>query len=281
MALTFLVRFDKGKSIERMVLSYAINSSTCMTLLFYAQGKYQTTIGEDFNLGLSQPVVSRIINKISDLIAVHLLTKICTFSNANLVIVNVNARYPGATHDSAIWNTSTIHRHLKRKYQEGRRNCYLLGDSVYPIQPWLMTPIHGALPNTPEASYNELNCRARNVAERRFWYGRHVLGVFRVLHYSHSTAGRIIYACAVLHNICRRYNIEDNDSDEEDDAQNNEDDDIFNSSIELPNFTKSRVEQLESIVDRWLFFFKYAEETTDEDLRKIAEKAPIIKLAYD
>ncbi|GFR14400.1 transposase [Trichonephila clavata] len=51
--------------------------------------------------------------------------------------------------------------------------------------------------------------------------------------------------------------------------------------IELPKFTKSRVEQLESIVDRWLFFFKYAEETTDEDLRKIAEKAPIIKLAYD
>ncbi|WP_353273025.1 Rpn family recombination-promoting nuclease/putative transposase [Wolbachia endosymbiont (group A) of Portevinia maculata] len=51
--------------------------------------------------------------------------------------------------------------------------------------------------------------------------------------------------------------------------------------IELPKFTKSKVEQLESIVDRWLFFFKYAEETTDEDLKKIAEKAPIIKLAYD
>ncbi|WP_375604398.1 Rpn family recombination-promoting nuclease/putative transposase [Wolbachia endosymbiont of Anurida maritima] len=51
--------------------------------------------------------------------------------------------------------------------------------------------------------------------------------------------------------------------------------------IELPKFTKSRVEQLESIVDRWLFFFKYAEETTDEDLMRIAEKAPIIKLAYD
>ncbi|MDR2046210.1 MAG: Rpn family recombination-promoting nuclease/putative transposase [Rickettsiales bacterium] len=45
--------------------------------------------------------------------------------------------------------------------------------------------------------------------------------------------------------------------------------------IELPKFTKSKVEQLESIVDRWLFFFKYAEETTDEDLKKIAEKAPI------
>ncbi|WP_454897117.1 Rpn family recombination-promoting nuclease/putative transposase, partial [Wolbachia pipientis] len=51
--------------------------------------------------------------------------------------------------------------------------------------------------------------------------------------------------------------------------------------IELPKFTKSKVGQLETTVERWCFFFKYAEETTDEDLRKIAEKSPIIKLAYD
>ncbi|WP_264707435.1 Rpn family recombination-promoting nuclease/putative transposase [Wolbachia endosymbiont (group A) of Acrocera orbiculus] len=51
--------------------------------------------------------------------------------------------------------------------------------------------------------------------------------------------------------------------------------------IELPKFAKNKVEQLESIVERWCFFFKYAEETTEEDLKEIAEKAPIIKLAYD
>ncbi|WP_264705319.1 Rpn family recombination-promoting nuclease/putative transposase [Wolbachia endosymbiont (group A) of Gymnosoma rotundatum] len=51
--------------------------------------------------------------------------------------------------------------------------------------------------------------------------------------------------------------------------------------IELPKFSKSKVEQLESTVERWCFFFKYAEETTEEDLKEIAEKAPIIKLAYD
>ncbi len=51
--------------------------------------------------------------------------------------------------------------------------------------------------------------------------------------------------------------------------------------IELPKFTKNRVEQLESTIERWCFFFKYAEDTTDEDLRDIAEKSPIIKLAYD
>lgn len=51
--------------------------------------------------------------------------------------------------------------------------------------------------------------------------------------------------------------------------------------IELPKFTKNKVEQLESTVERWCFFFRYAEDTTDEDLKDIAEKSPIIKLAYD
>ena len=51
--------------------------------------------------------------------------------------------------------------------------------------------------------------------------------------------------------------------------------------IELPKFTKNRVEQLENTTERWCFFFKYAEETTEEDLKKIAAEAPIIKLAYD
>ncbi|WP_187470059.1 Rpn family recombination-promoting nuclease/putative transposase, partial [Wolbachia endosymbiont of Drosophila sechellia] len=51
--------------------------------------------------------------------------------------------------------------------------------------------------------------------------------------------------------------------------------------IELPKFAKNKVEQLESTIERWCFFFKYAEDTTDEDLKDIAEKSPIIKLAYD
>src|SRR6266576_3112717 len=51
--------------------------------------------------------------------------------------------------------------------------------------------------------------------------------------------------------------------------------------IELPKFKKDKVEQLESTIERWCFFFKHAEDTTDEDLKEIAKKAPIIKLAYD
>ncbi|KAJ8915388.1 hypothetical protein NQ315_008275 [Exocentrus adspersus] len=130
----------------------------------------------------------------------------CEIFDSNLTILNVNARYRGAVHDAAIWEGLTIHRHLKRKYQEGTRNNYLLGDSGYPLQPWLMTPLPDALPNTPEAVYNERHIRTRNVAERGFgvWKARfRCLRKDRVLHYSHAAAARIIYACAVLHNAAQ------------------------------------------------------------------------------
>ncbi|XP_018569519.1 putative nuclease HARBI1 [Anoplophora glabripennis] len=257
------------------------------SLLFYSQGGYQTTVGEDYNLGISQPMISRILNKISNLISVHLLPRYIKFPttanevinvkegflnkgflfpnvigtidcthiaivspkidhpvtpavaylnrkgfhsinvqaifDSNLMILNVNARYPGAVHDAAIWEASSIHRYCRRRYQEGIRNNYLLGDSGYPIQPWLMTPILDAPPNTPQAVYNDRHIRTRNVVERGFgvWKARfRCLRKDRVLHYSHATAGRIIYACAVLHNICRKYNIQN-----ELDANMNDDED--------------------------------------------------------
>ncbi|CAH1997553.1 unnamed protein product [Acanthoscelides obtectus] len=244
------------------------------SLLFYAHGGYQTTVGHDFNIGISQPVMSRLINKISRLIALHLSPRYIRFPttseevrrvkdgflenhqfpnvvgvidcthiaivppktddpinpsvayinrkgfhsvnvqaifDSHLMITNVNAKYPGAVHDAAIFDSSNIQRHLKQKYEDGRRNCYLLGDSGYPLQPWLLTPILATRANTPEAHYNSIHINTRNVVERGFgiWKARfRCLRKDRVLHYSHDTSGMIIYACAVLHNICRIYNAE-------------------------------------------------------------------------
>lgn len=85
--------------------------------------------------------------------------------DANLMILNVNANYGGATHDSFIWRNSNIRRHLEQ-YNQHDRNCWLLGDSGYPQEPWLMTPIRGMPRECPEGRYTTALTRTRNCAER-------------------------------------------------------------------------------------------------------------------
>jgi hypothetical protein len=49
----------------------------------------------------------------------------------------------------------------------------------------------------------------------------------------------------------------------------------------LPKFPKTKEDQLENIVEKWVYFFKYAEETSEEDLERIIGSDLIIKRAYE
>jgi predicted transposase/invertase (TIGR01784 family) len=51
--------------------------------------------------------------------------------------------------------------------------------------------------------------------------------------------------------------------------------------IELPKFPKTKEDQLESIIEKWIYFFKYASETSEEDLKKIVGSDEIIGRAYN
>ena len=50
--------------------------------------------------------------------------------------------------------------------------------------------------------------------------------------------------------------------------------------LELPKFQKS-IAELSTISDKWMYFFKNAEETTESDLEKLVGKDMIIERAYD
>lgn len=77
-----------------------------------------------------------------------------------------------------------------------------------------MTPIVGATPGSAEEYYTKLHCVARNTIERTIgilknrW--RCLLG-HRVLHYHPDTAAKIINACCVLHNICNKVRLGEDD----------------------------------------------------------------------
>ncbi|KAG5880089.1 hypothetical protein JTB14_011592 [Gonioctena quinquepunctata] len=104
-----------------------------------------------------------------------------------------------------IWRRSAIRQELQNCYEAGDTNSWLLGDSGYPLEPWLMTPVPNAAEGTPEMRYNFRHASARNVIERcngvlknRF---RCLLGE-RKLRYDSEKVGTIVVACCVLHNIC-------------------------------------------------------------------------------
>lgn len=149
----------------------------------------------------------------------------------------MNSRYPGATHDSSIWKSCVVYAHMVDEHNTNPDNktwllgklcfnifhCeqifilfYSTGDSGYPLQPWLMTPVMN--PRTDaEKHYNKMHAKTRSKVERcigvlknRF---RCLLGERKLL-YSHQKASKIIVSCVVLHNYMNnRGDLDLNDND--------------------------------------------------------------------
>lgn len=134
------------------------------------------------------------------------------------------ARWPGGSHDAFIWRGSS----LREVFTDGfiPEKNFLIGDSGYPLEPWMMTPFENE-DTERRKKYNETHRRARNVVERCF-------GVLKsrfkclsdsggILMYAPNKVCRIVIACAVLHNICMTYNISADAYDDDSDHSDTED----------------------------------------------------------
>ncbi|XP_022179580.1 putative nuclease HARBI1 [Myzus persicae] len=161
--------------------------------------------------------------------------------DSNLKILNVNALFPGSTHDTHVWNNSKVLPILQELHRRNYNNFYLLGDSGYALRQWLLTPIPD--PSTEaEENYNRRQMSTRSIIERcngvlkmRF----RCLLRDRTLHYKPEKASSIINACVVLHNMCITNNVPMPDGPNIEDLDNLgmvEDQDIladFNRNIDL------------------------------------------------
>ncbi|KAJ8710251.1 hypothetical protein PYW07_009617 [Mythimna separata] len=76
-------------------------------------------------------------------------------------ILNVNAKYGGATHDAFIWENSIANNYMQELHRNNE-HVWLLGDSGYPQRPWLMTPIPDATEGTPAYKYTAIHGKTRN-----------------------------------------------------------------------------------------------------------------------
>lgn len=113
---------------------------------------------------------------------------------------DIVARWPGSAHDSNIFNNSTI----KTKFEnEEFSNSIILGDSGYPLLPYLITPLLNPA-DQAQMLFNEAQIRTRNIIERTFgiWKRR-----FPILAYGMrikiERVQDVIVTTAVLHNIAR------------------------------------------------------------------------------
>ena len=59
---------------------------------------------------------------------------------ADLRITDVVANWPGSTHDAFVLRQSGVHQRFQEHQLPRTPNGVLLGDSAYPLLPWLMTP---------------------------------------------------------------------------------------------------------------------------------------------
>lgn len=82
----------------------------------------------------------------------------------------------------------------------------ILGDSGYPLEPYLITPYRAAIEEGPEARFNTIHSQTRNVIERcnGVLKGRFRC-LIRELHYTPEKATQIINVCCMLHNICLHF----------------------------------------------------------------------------
>lgn len=121
-----------------------------------------------------------------------------TVAGADTRILNIVARWPGATHDQTIFNNSTLKFRLERG---DFRNYILVGDSGYRNTSYLATPF--LLCDTPAKNlYNESQIRTRNVVERSYGVLKRRFPVLSLgMRVQLHTVQAIIVACAVLHNI--------------------------------------------------------------------------------
>ena len=105
---------------------------------------------------------------------------------------------------------------------------WLIGDSGYPLTPYLLTPFINPI-NRDEERYNRKHKCTRSSTERANGVTKQR---FRCLHksggclmYSPRRCINIIISCLILHNICIRDNIPMPDDDDNDDDNNDGDND--------------------------------------------------------
>ncbi|XP_051504374.1 putative nuclease HARBI1 [Myxocyprinus asiaticus] len=128
---------------------------------------------------------------------------------------NIVACWKGATHDSRIFQNSSLYAQL----EGGQHNGLILGDSGYAHTNFLFTPYLHAV--TPEQQrYNQAHIRARGLVEHMFGVWKSRFQCLRnALRFEPRRCCIVIIATAVLHNYIKQRGWPDPEVDDDNDPE--------------------------------------------------------------
>ena len=145
--------------------------------------------------------------------------------NGKKLFLDFACGYPGSMHDGRVLRRSRIFRKAEQREilttptvnVSGREiGPYLVGDSAYPLSPWLMKPFPEGTRDPDEIRFNKELSSARVKVECAFGVLKNRWRILiKRFDSSVDFAIRCAVACAVLHNICLR-NGDDWDEGEDD-----------------------------------------------------------------
>ena len=151
--------------------------------------------------------------------------------NGHKIFTDFACGFPGSMHDARVLRGSGIFTRAEQGeiftapvvHLAGREiTPYLVGDSAYPLNPWLMKPYPEGTRDPDEIAFNKELSSARVQVECAFGMLKNRWRILQKRFDSNiEFAIKATIACAVLHNICLRNNDawDENDDDDDDDHE--------------------------------------------------------------
>ena len=133
--------------------------------------------------------------------------------NGKKLFIDVAAGFPGSLHDARVLRNSSIYQKAENgnilsagpMHVIGTEEIqpYLVGDSAYPLSPWLQKPYPEGTRDPAEIRFNKELSSARVVVECAFGILKSRWRILDVIEERDiAFVSKIIIACAVLHNFC-------------------------------------------------------------------------------
>lgn len=129
------------------------------------------------------------------------------------VFRDVVVGWPGSAHDARVFSNSNLYRKANNRTILNTNSIsilntnvfpFLVADSAYPLDTWLMKPFpHNSALTSGQRNFNLLICRARIVTENAF--GRLKARWRRLLKQNDMSINhvpQVVLACCILNNVC-------------------------------------------------------------------------------